>query len=163
MKRRFPNISHIIEDYLSTEKYDGLINPEKKCLCELSELMNYCEGNSHNCQAWKKDNYLTDKINDQLKENRWIDANVRLPKSNIPVIVCIEKENIQILIIATYFSKFEKEVENLIDFYFHDYNEENDTWYLAEGWYEFNFYSEIDIYIEDKVTHWLQLPDKPKG
>lgn len=46
----------------------------------------------------------------------------------------------------------------------YDYNEEEDEYYLKEGWYEcINNWDEYSsIVIGDFVTHWQNLPEPPK-
>lgn len=45
-----------------------------------------------------------------------------------------------------------------------DYNEEKDSWEIPEGWYEriHNWDDYGSVKIEDKVTHWMQLPEPPE-
>lgn len=42
-----------------------------------------------------------------------------------------------------------------------EYNEENDTEYWPEGWYEWNNHEEMHWRISDPVTHWMPLPQPP--
>lgn len=46
-----------------------------------------------------------------------------------------------------------------------EYNEEDDEYYLEEGWYEVikNWDEYNSIVISDFVTHWMPLPEPPKG
>ena len=51
------------------------------------------------------------------------------------------------------------------DFYdAYDYDEEEDEYYLKEGWYEVikNWDEYSSIVIEDFVTYWMPLPELPK-
>jgi hypothetical protein len=45
-----------------------------------------------------------------------------------------------------------------------EYSEENDTYYIKEGWYELidncDDYKSVRI-IEGIVSHWMKLPDEP--
>ncbi len=43
-----------------------------------------------------------------------------------------------------------------------EYNEEDDTYYWPEGWYETNEFEETNWMIEFEVTHWMPLPPPPK-
>ena len=45
-----------------------------------------------------------------------------------------------------------------------DYDEEEDAYYLKEGWYEciHNWDEYSSVVIEDFVTHWMSLPEPPK-
>lgn len=46
-----------------------------------------------------------------------------------------------------------------------EYNEEDDEYYLEEGWYEVikNWDEYNSIVISDFVTYWQPLPEPPKG
>jgi len=43
-----------------------------------------------------------------------------------------------------------------------EYSEEEDEYYLEEGWYEWNQYEETHWLIEKPVTHWMYLPERQK-
>ena len=52
--------------------------------------------------------------------------------------------------------------------YDHDfeYDEERDTYIIPEGWWEYKHYNGDDEHnhtIDDFVTHWMPLPEPPKG
>lgn len=45
-----------------------------------------------------------------------------------------------------------------------DYNEETDQYIIPEGWWEYRHYGEsLNYAVDDKVTHWMPLPNTPKG
>lgn len=48
--------------------------------------------------------------------------------------------------------------------YCYDYDEEQDEYYLKEGWYEVihNWDEYSSVVIDDFVTHWMPLPEPPK-
>ena len=45
------------------------------------------------------------------------------------------------------------------------YDEETDEYYLLEGWYEIikNWEDYSSVVIDDFITHWMPLPEPPKG
>ena len=47
-----------------------------------------------------------------------------------------------------------------------DYDEKNDKYLVPEGWWECRHYNPDDVYnfaVDDVVTHWMPLPEPPKG
>ncbi|MBW7475934.1 DUF551 domain-containing protein [Paenibacillus oenotherae] len=42
-----------------------------------------------------------------------------------------------------------------------EYDEENDCYYIDEGWYESSYESETDWKLTCEVTHWMPLPQVP--
>lgn len=42
------------------------------------------------------------------------------------------------------------------------YDEETDTYYCPEGWYETNEFEETNWHIDGEVTHWMPLPAPPE-
>ena len=44
---------------------------------------------------------------------------------------------------------------------FYEYNEQDDKYYLPEGWYENNEFDEVDYFISADITHWMPLPLHP--
>lgn len=42
------------------------------------------------------------------------------------------------------------------------YDEEEDMYYVEEGWYETNQFDDVNWKIEGTVTHWMPLPAPPK-
>lgn len=42
-----------------------------------------------------------------------------------------------------------------------EYDEETDTFYCEEGWYETNEYEDVHWAVIDAVSHWMPLPDAP--
>lgn len=43
-----------------------------------------------------------------------------------------------------------------------EYDEETDTYWCDEGWYEQNEYEDCHWAVVDAVTHWMPLPPPPK-
>lgn len=69
------------------------------------------------------------------------------------------------VIVARYLPKYFMEDDAYFDDSM-DYNEENDTYYYPEGWYEQidNWDSYTDMFISEGVpTHWMPLPNPPQG
>lgn len=44
-----------------------------------------------------------------------------------------------------------------------EFDDETETYYCAEGWYEYTFFHPDFAYlwIDKPVTHWCEIPEKP--
>lgn len=105
--------------------------------------------------------------------NEWISVKDRLPENEQDVLICAERRHycdpnkfIHIIVKAFYtdgkhdseHSAYTWDICN-IDM---DYDEECDTYIIPEGWWESVEYAEEFSAVDDKVTHWMSLPDLPK-
>lgn len=92
--------------------------------------------------------------------NTWIKIEDQLPEGNTPVLAFDGERVIR----ACWTPKFtDDNPNNEGDFY--DYREEDDTYWVPEGWYELMIHW-VDYYsvaVQSNVTHWMPLPDKPDG
>ena len=82
------------------------------------------------------------------------DASKELPEAGKFVLAFVENSSVPIR--AKYVPKFSLEPYDQDDWC--EYNEENDTYYCPEGWYECNKYDEINWLVHDKVIAWCELP-----
>lgn len=67
------------------------------------------------------------------------------------------------VVVGIYYERFKE--ESFGDDDYNEYNEEDDTHYICEGWYEQqrNWDDYASVYIhEGVVTHWAPLPETPK-
>jgi len=109
------------------------------------------------CEA---DNYLC-----QCK-TQWRDANLVKPEKSC-LAFYLNSLNKTRLVKAFYVKKFEMEADIYWDEGYEgcDYDEESDTYYVTEGWYEeidnWDDLSFISI-TEGTVTHWMPLPVMPE-
>lgn len=82
------------------------------------------------------------------------DASKELPEAGESVLAFVENSSAPIR--AKYVPKFFLKPYDQDDWC--EYNEENDTYYCPEGWYECNAYDEINWRVHDKVIAWCELP-----
>jgi len=100
-------------------------------------------------------------------DSPWLDANLVKPEKS-----CLAFYRNRLgkrrLVKAFYAKKFEMEADIYWDDGYEgcDYDEESDTYYVAEGWYEeidnWDDLSFISI-TEGTVTHWMPLPVMPEA
>lgn len=97
--------------------------------------------------------------------NNWISVKDRLPDNNRSVLA-IQKtgyKNNRVTIVARYVRRYELESRDWIGDW-SEYCEEKDGYFCPEGWYEtqWNWDEYEAIACNDEVTHWMELPEKPR-
>lgn len=96
----------------------------------------------------------------------WISVNDRLPENGVHVLLCCETHRYGGEITGKYVCDgYYAEANKIIAGGFPDecdceYSEEDDEYYLREGWYEVikNWDDYNSVAVEDFVTHWMPLP-----
>ena len=97
-----------------------------------------------------------------VKMSEWISVKDKMPESGRNVLAYYVNEYGKYRIVkAFYADRFS--IEHDDDEYF-DYNEEEDRYYLPQGWHESidNFDEYSSVKIRSDVTKWMQLPEPPK-
>ena len=115
-------------------------------------------------------NFLADKlIANGVTVQEWISVEDRLPESGAHVLICCEMHRYGGEIAGKYVCDgYYAEANKIIAGGFPDecnceYSEEDDEYYLCEGWYENikNWDDYNSVTVEDFVTHWMPLPQPP--
>lgn len=98
----------------------------------------------------------------------WIGVEERLPESGEHCLVSCTVKRCdgtlgQYICVGYYAEKFKHLAYGVDDDCVSEYNEENDEYYIAEGWYEVikNWDDYGFVAIDDTVTHWVPLPEPP--
>lgn len=103
--------------------------------------------------------------------SEWISVKDRMPEVGTEVLICArEKYGNRCSIITTAFYEDGTVLEDNSRWHWEeiwewgDYDEEKDGYRIPKGWWEGCHYGEISNNdINDKVTHWMPLPEPPEG
>ena len=96
-----------------------------------------------------------------LETGGWTKVEDGLPGPCVPKNVCIERDGKRLVVRAAYAAP--KTLEMNMECDGGEYDEETDTYWCEEGWYEWNDQEEIHWQISDRVIAWQDLPEPPKG
>ena len=113
-------------------------------------------------------------ISNGVTAQEWISVEDRLPENEQDVIICAKRrhysnQNRFIRIVAkAFYTDGKHDTEHTAyawnnDYIDMEYDEENDAYLIPEGWWESIEYGEEFSAVSDFVTHWMPLPQPPKG
>lgn len=105
---------------------------------------------------------LERRVRELEAAQRWVSIEERLPESGVPVIAAVRNSHDKLRRIrAQYAAPKTLEVGDEAAVDFGEYDEESDTYYCPQGWYETNEYEETHWAVDGRVTHWMPLPVSP--
>jgi len=101
-----------------------------------------------------------------LAVSKWIAVEDTKPKTETPVLAVVFVRERLDVIRAYYIPSRTVEcggmdVDNNDEWF--DYEDDTDMYWIPEGWYECNHYEDTHWFVQDEVTHWMPLPEPPRG
>lgn len=101
---------------------------------------------------------------------QWISVKDRLPKVETEVLVACDRNGRRFVCPAIYEDGTVLTQDSIWNWYelenYGTYSEENDDYFVPQGWWENRQFTPDDIYnnpVDCAVTHWMPLPEPPKG
>ena len=151
------------------EKLIELLGAMDNCITEHCKDCAYANS-AEECIAARKKLIADHLIANGVTVQKWIPVSERLPESGVHVLATVKLDGAycigRYVCDAYYTERFFERVNahGCIDEIACEYCEEDDEYYLEEGWYEVikNWDDYNSISICDKVTHWMPLPMPPK-
>ena len=101
---------------------------------------------------------------------QWISVKDRLPEVETEVLVACDRNGYRFVCPTIYEDGTVLTQDSIWNWYelenYGTYSEENDDFFVPEGWWENRQFTPDDIYnspVDCAVTHWMPLPEPPKG
>lgn len=100
----------------------------------------------------------------------WISAKDKLPEAEAEVLAVCNRNGFRFVVPAIYEDGTVLSQDSMWNWYELDaygtYSEENDDYFVPDGWWENRQFTPDDVYnnpVDCVVTHWMPLPEPPKG
>lgn len=100
----------------------------------------------------------------------WISVKDRLPEPEIEVLAVCVRNGYRFICPVIYEAGTTLTQDSIWNWYelynYGTYSEENDDYFVPEGWWEARQFTPDDVYnnpVDCAVTHWMPLPEPPKG
>lgn len=101
---------------------------------------------------------------------QWISIKNRLPEVETEVLVACDRNGYHFVCPAIYEDGTVLTQDSIWNWYelenYGTYSEENDDYFVPQGWWENRQFTPDDLYnspVDCAVTHWMPLPELPKG
>lgn len=107
---------------------------------------------------------------DAVSVPQWISVKDRLPEVETEVLIACDRNGYRFVCPAIYEDGTVLTQDSIWNWYelenYGTYSEENDDYFIPECWWESRQFTPDDVYnnpVDCAVTHWMPLPEPPKG
>ena len=119
--------------------------------------------------TWHNREFVTDDVLDWAHEKiqaleaqlTWRDATTLPAKDEVVLAKCVGENGYEVVVRAEYYRQYQELAEgNGVEFDTIELCQDDDEWYLKEGWYELiqNWSEYSSLYIDMLVEKWLPIP-----
>ncbi len=105
---------------------------------------------------------------DVIERPQWISVEDKLPDTETEVLVVCNRNGFRFVCPAIYEDGTVLTQDSMWSWYdldnYETYSEENDDYFIPEGWWENRQFTPDDVYnnpVDCPVTHWMPLPELP--
>ena len=146
---------------MSNELIREMVEALETCKSTPLNMVGSNDGGRHLSHDHNKTSAALAKARAYPETGGWTRVEDGLPEPCVPKNVCIERDGKRSVVRAAYAAP--KTLEMNMECDGGEYDEETDTYWCEEGWYEWNDQEEIHWQISDRVIAWHDLPEPPKG
>ena len=105
---------------------------------------------------------------DVIERPQWISVEDKLPDTETEVLIVCNRNGFRFVCPAIYEDGTVLTQDSMWSWYdldnYETYSEENDDYFIPEGWWENRQFTPDDVYnnpVDCPVTHWMPLPELP--
>lgn len=91
----------------------------------------------------------------------WINVNDEMPEPEVEVLIVTDNN---VITTAIYEDGSVDREDSIWNWYDLDYNEKDGQYFIPKGWWEYRHFNSEEVWnnlVDQKVTHWMPIPESP--